>query len=379
MEKKLNILFLASWYPNRFAPTQGNFIQNHAKAISKYANIYVFHFRPSEEIGSKIELEISEEENLKEYVFYTKTFKGPGAKFRKWKYYKTELLKVLDKEKVEIDLIHSNVMLPVGVLGKSLARLFKVPHVLTEHSSEFRKGNQNAIPFYRKVLMRSLGKSLDLIIPVSEQLSHDMLAMNIGKPEIHMVLPNVVDIKHFYHDSNTPKVYDLLHVSNLKTGVKNVKGILDAIALLKGAGLAKRLHIISDKDYSHFERLANEMGLSDQVTFQGRSTPDQIADAMRSSKMFVLFSNYENLPCVISEAHCCGVPVISSDVGGIPEMIDESNGILIKPGDVHKLSAAIKGFTEMTFDSSTISTNAAAKYSNEVVAESYLAVYRSVL
>ena len=55
----------------------------------------------------------------------------------------------------------------------------------------------------------------------------------------------------------------------------------------------------------------------------------------------MLFSNYENLPVVINEAFCCGVPVISTDVGGIREVVNASNGKLVKKGDtaafVHEL------------------------------------------
>ena len=61
----------------------------------------------------------------------------------------------------------------------------------------------------------------------------------------------------------------------------------------------------------------------------GLATVAATPNEMQQAHSFVLNSNIENAPCVISEALCCGLPVIATRVGGVPEMVDKFNGILV--------------------------------------------------
>src|SRR5690606_41213396 len=66
----------------------------------------------------------------------------------------------------------------------------------------------------------------------------------------------------------------------------------------------------------------------DVVTFTGLKQGEELASLLRGSDLMLMFSHYENLPVVISEALCCGVLVISSDVGGIREVLKPRYGTL---------------------------------------------------
>jgi glycosyltransferase involved in cell wall biosynthesis len=128
--------------------------------------------------------------------------------------------------------------------------------------------------------------------------------------------------------------------------------------------------------------MASDLKIPDGlVSIQGSKSERDIAEIMRASDVFVLFSNYENLPCVISEALMTGLPVISTHVGGIPEMLDDTNGILIKPGDEEAL---LKSLVMMitryeTYDKKAISERAQKIYSCAEVADQYLEVYEKIL
>ena len=106
-----------------------------------------------------------------------------------------------------------------------------------------------------------------------------------------------------------------------------------------------------------------------------------VAKQMQESSALLLFSRFENLPCVLLEALCCGLPVISSDVGGIPEVITHKNGILVKSDDVDGLVNAMKSMIDnySKFDREAIANDASRKFSYEVVAEKYLQVYKSLI
>ena len=73
--------------------------------------------------------------------------------------------------------------------------------------------------------------------------------------------------------------------------------------------------------------------MEDCVIFHGKKTSAEVAQAYQDADFFVLFSNFENLPCVIVEAFASGVPVLSTAVGGIAEIVNSERGILIPQGD----------------------------------------------
>ena len=102
---------------------------------------------------------------------------------------------------------------------------------------------------------------------------------------------------------------------------------------------------------------------------------------MKDSDFLVMFSRYENLPCVILEALCCGLPVISTDVGGISEIINNSNGILIESEDKTALSNALEYMLDhlTQYDRKHIADNATKKYNYKSVGQAINKIYELYL
>jgi glycosyltransferase involved in cell wall biosynthesis len=102
---------------------------------------------------------------------------------------------------------------------------------------------------------------------------------------------------------------------------------------------------------------------------------------MQLSSSLLLFSRFENLPCVILEALCCGLPVISSRVGGIPEVIDGENGILVESGNIPDLVTAmiqmIENYAE--YNRKLIAEKAIAFFNYNTVGKQYSDIYNTVL
>jgi glycosyltransferase involved in cell wall biosynthesis len=94
----------------------------------------------------------------------------------------------------------------------------------------------------------------------------------------------------------------------------------------------------------------------------------------------VLFSFYENQPCVILESLCSGLPVIATRVGGIPELIQDDNGLLVDAGNEEQLLQAMKTMIqkEKNYDRKKISSLASARFSYEYVGKDICSVYDSV-
>ena len=94
-----------------------------------------------------------------------------------------------------------------------------------------------------------------------------------------------------------------------------------------------------------------------------------------------MFSHYENMPVVIAEAFSCGLPVIATHVGGIPEIVNETNGILVNAKDEETLfNAIIKMLdTYYKYDKSQLHLYAVKFFDKKVIGEKYLEVYKEVL
>jgi glycosyltransferase involved in cell wall biosynthesis len=121
--------------------------------------------------------------------------------------------------------------------------------------------------------------------------------------------------------------------------------------------------------------------LDSVINFYPTKTTEEIAEMISSNDALVLFSNYENFPCVIAESFMCGVPVISTKVNGIPEHVNSSNGILVNRRDEKELLQALKDFLEgkFTFNPIELRNYAIKHFSYEEVSLKYDEVYEQVL
>jgi glycosyltransferase involved in cell wall biosynthesis len=117
------------------------------------------------------------------------------------------------------------------------------------------------------------------------------------------------------------------------------------------------------------------------VTFHGSQPKSVIAETMRAADLFVLPSRFDNLPCVVVEALASGLPVVSTTVGGIPELVDDERGRLVPPDDPPALADALQYMLENleAFDRRAIGDAARDSYSLEVVGEQLSGIYDSVL
>jgi len=208
--------------------------------------------------------------------------------------------------------------------------------------------------------------------------------IKFGIKNKYIVIPNVVKTDIFFpskENSNMPKIR-FLHISHLKDDHKNISGILETFKEISKIRPDFFLTISGNGDVESHMKYADIIEFPKSlIRFEGSKTQNEVAEAMRENNAFILFSNYENLPVVISEAHVSGIPVVSSDVGGISEMINETNGVLVEKGNKKMLLEKVLLTMDniRKFNKNKISAVAVERYGYESVGKQYYNVYKSVI
>jgi glycosyltransferase involved in cell wall biosynthesis len=139
----------------------------------------------------------------------------------------------------------------------------------------------------------------------------------------------------------TPKndARDLLFLGMLRD-LKGVDVFLQAIARLEtGHNRSLTAHVIGQaEEPGRYEAVSRRLGIADHIAF---GEPMPAREAFASARMLVVPSRAESMPYVVLEAIAAGMPVVATDVGGIPEIFGPNAGALVPPGDAAALAAAI--------------------------------------
>lgn len=127
--------------------------------------------------------------------------------------------------------------------------------------------------------------------------------------------------------------------------LKGMSVLLDAVNRLQETNPKVELTVIGDgPDRARFEQKAKRLGLADRVHFVGAQSQAEVAEHLGRSDVFVLPSFAEGVPVVLMEAMATGLPVVTTHVGGMTELIDDGvSGYLVRPGDVEQLTGRIAG------------------------------------
>lgn len=349
-------------------PKLGNFVRRHAEAVSQLHKVCVV---AAVEAGFD-EVEIKEEGNLQEIIIYFR---------KKWPIIsqRNAFLRGIDKARLyfpEPDLIHLNVAFPAGLAALSREK----PLVITEHFSGYHPISQYRWGFLHKLLTRRILKKAEVVMPVSNFLKEAIADFTSVKR--FEVIPNVVNENLFYPAPYTYPEFTFLHISTLQERSKNIRGLLKGVKILQERGLNFRLKIGGDGDIGELQQKIDAAGISiERVEIITEKPLEGIASLMRECHSLLMFSHFETQSCTILEALCSGKPVVSSAVGGIPEIVGESNGILVEANNPQALADGMEKMIRnyQDFKPAAIAREARSKYSYAAVAGKISEVYTSVL
>ncbi len=378
-------LWLVSWYPNRTDKLLGDFIERHAKASALFCKVIILFITKDEKLKyGQVEIEKSKENNLVVYkIYYGKFFCGGRlSKIQsliKYTFLQHKIYRQIISLYGEPAIVHVHVAMKGGLLGRYLRRKKNIPYLLTEHWSGYY--TEKPLNIYNAgFLLRKLTKSVlinaSIVLPVAESLAMAIIKL-INVP--YVIIPNVVDITHFFYRPSALKKFRFIHPSSMDVS-KNPEGIIQAANLLANEGCSFEILMIGRFNLPLI-KLAGDLMLNNYILFKEEVTYAQVALEMQQSSALIMFSRFESLPCVVLEALCCGLPVVSSNVGGIPEVINKQNGILVNSENKIQLKEAMKKMIDnyTLYDRKDISDNAAKQFSIPVVGRKIHEVYKGII
>jgi len=387
MSKKLNILFLASWYPNKVTPKNGNFIQKHAEAVAAHCNVFALHIiarKQTEDFVIETELNNKVSETI---VYYKKvTSKIPLLH---------QVLKLLVRRKAHnlgykailkkantIDFVHLNICFPAGLFALHLKNKYKLPYIISENFTVLLDSDPINFTTVEQYFVNKINRNAIMLCPVSDDLKKAL--QKIAPNQEFEIIPNVVNTQIFKPNISSTKIekVKILHLPNLKDEHKNITGIINVKKNLSNSRTDFSLTIAGDGDTEKYEQQIAQLNIpTGVILFEGKKTTTEVAELMSNHNAFLLFSNYENLPCVVVECLTMGLPVIGTNVGGVSEMINPDNGIVIEAKDevalLESLNLLINNIE--TYDNAKIAANAKELYSYENVGKQFFDIYTKIL
>ena len=257
----------------------------------------------------------------------------------------SKLVDVVLHEK--LDLVHVHYAIPhatVGYLAKMILRSKGVhlPIVTTLHGTDITiVGND---PSYAPVVEFGINES-DGVTSVSQQLKDSTLNQFSITRDIE-VIPNFIDFRRFnrknkahFRKAITPNgEFIVMHTSNFRK-VKRVDNVIRVFHGISKKVPAKLLLVGDGPERNNLEILCRELKICEDVIFLGKQ--DAIEELLAISDLFILPSESESFGLSALEALACEVPVISSDIGGLPEVItDGFCGYMKAPDDIEGMTEA---------------------------------------
>jgi glycosyltransferase involved in cell wall biosynthesis len=368
----------------------GLFIERHARAVSTFVKVAVLYVHPDERLNNtKVEVEHFQDDQLLQLKIYFRPtrIRQPLLKntINLYRFVVCNFrgLKTIRKEFGKPDIIHVNVLTRLGVIALICKWIWGIPYVITEHWTRYLSLRDNYKGFLRKVMTKLAVRNASAIMPVSENLKRAMESRGL-KNRNWQVIPNVVDMDTFQIRERVAgkNSKSFIHVSCFEDRQKNISGMLRVLKRLSEVRSDWVCQMVGEG--IHYEQLiayAKDLGIEGKfVIFHGLKENEELSKLMAQADFNVMFSRYENLPVVILESFACGVPVLSTDVGGISEHMNDELGLLFRNEDedglFDKLIFMLDHYEK--YNKSKIREYAEAHFSKEVIGARLYEIYNSV-
>jgi glycosyltransferase involved in cell wall biosynthesis len=368
----LKILTLASVFPNPKEPHHGTFIRYRMQAVAKLATVKVIapvaavdYSNPDKEWFGNRSVAMARQDGDIEVLHPRWLFPPFGTPWNGPCMY-WALAGMIEelRKRYPFDILDAHFGFPDGLAAARLAERLRCPFVLTLRGNEPIFGHSS---WHRRAMSEAFRKA-SRVLGVSERLRQ--YAVELGAdPARTRTVPNGIDADFFYPRdregcrsrlglaSGTPMI---LSAGRL-VEAKGHHLIIQALRRMKDRGVDARLLLAGgacreDRFEQTIRRTVTELDLEKDVAFLGHVPKDQMVELMSAADVVCLASFAEGWPNVVTEAQACGAPLVSTSVGGVPDMIPSDKfGFMVPVKSVEALDSALTKALSREWDRKAIS------------------------
>ena len=346
---KPKILFITSLYPSAAEPQKAPFNFETIKALSHFAEVRVVSPRPwwtrVRRPGELLSVPMTLNSGIRaDFPSYWSVPSQIGMHGRALSHSIMPLIRRIRRE-FPFNVVFGTWAYPDLVAAARVAREYGCPLIAKVHGSDINEFAEN--PAMRHQIADAL-KQADRVIAVSGALGDKVCELRVDRSAL-LVQHNAVDGERFTIRNreearatlglNPDRKY-LLYVGRLSKE-KGVDILQDAAAR-PGLDDVHTLILGHGAESAELHAQHARLGLGERVRFLGARLPSEIPEWIAASDALCLPSRREGCPNVILESLACGRPVVAARVGGIPELLSESNGIMVDPEDPDALAHGIR-------------------------------------
>ena len=388
-KQKPVVLHFVTWYPTQQNHVEGIFIQRQIELLAadkRFTHIVVrkdgqpvsvfqhlkslLGFFQEEVIGSMSVISLPDKSDV-----YKKYF---------WRYQTEIEHAILNrlKKRFQPDLAHLHVVYGFAKEALYLKQKKRLPFIVSEHMGPF--------PFEwlhdKEAVVKQPIKEAEKVVAVSTAQANQIKAFTGVEAS---VIPNVADENSFLFDErNTGKkevnVFHLVFVG-IYTQAKGVDYLLRVFPDFLRAYPNSILNLVgsaSDERMHQLKTFTEKAGIANNVCFHGRLSSTELNELHQSCDFYVCSSEWESFGLSALEALFTGLPVVSTNCGGVADFITISNGLLIE--NDQQDSTLLNGLLKMaehlsSYNRTTIAKEVREKFSNQFIQDSYISIYKQVL
>jgi len=388
----MHVLVVPSWYPTRYDTVRGHFFRQQALALRR-SGLQIGVIAPAPRslrfLGKEVRgwpsgVAVESDEGIPTYRYYSWTWTGRLRRlyYRLWMRAGRLLFTRYVADWGFPDLVHAHVVHYAGTLAAEIKERYEIPYVITEHSSAYARG---LLRRWQLSLVHDALAGAEARLVVSPELGNLLQKQFASAAMPWSWVPNVVGDGFRLATSRVCKPsqesFRFLNVA-LMTVQKGQADLLRAFAAEFQGDPTVQLRIGGDGPMrAELQKLALDLDISRQVTFLGMLDREQVIAEMQRADAFVLASHYETFGVVLIEALACGTPIIATACGGPECIVHPSNGILVQPGDVTALGAAMAQMreTSCSYVPEVLHSECIAQFGEQAVTAQLNRIYQSCM
>jgi glycosyltransferase involved in cell wall biosynthesis len=380
------VLFLTRWYPNRVDKLDGNFIENHARAVAMFCDLAVLYVGADAGMSDKkYDWELKEEFGFPvARVWYRNNDVGKTGFARVIKFFRylraTQIGWKLIHEKFGVPQIcHVHIFTRPVLLAFYLQWRYGAPYLMTEHSSHFVHELPRWLP-PKKLFAQFAARRARFITVVSETLQKAITGFGLhGR---YAIVPNVIFSPPLALTSYGESSVRIVAIGGLTDERKNIAGLIRAFGEIHDHLPETTLHIVRPVPDEQLMQAAITTGLlNHKIFFHDYLPNEEVYQLLAGASFLVVNSLSETFSMSAAEALACGKPVITTRCGGPEEFVSEERGRLIDVNKPEQLKEALIWMRThyLDFDPQKLKSFIRENYSPEVVGKKFLELYTLAL